>query len=79
MIIGIDPGKSGGVAILDGKTIIDKIRMPTIRHGKRDLVDVMRLNQRFGSHRVDAVIIEQVGAMPGQGVSSMFNFGRHVG
>lgn len=80
MIIGIDPGKSGGVALIDeDRKIIDCLRMPTVRHGKRDLVDVMRLNKRFGMHKVDAVVIEQVSAMPGQGVTSMFNFGRHVG
>lgn len=88
MIIGIDPGKSGGVAIVSsgsGRLLAGR-RMPILLHGKRDVVDVYELNawvagQRpigMGGH-VERVVLEQVHAMPGQGVSSMFNFGRHTG
>jgi len=86
MIIGIDPGKSGGVAVLDGAgRFVNGLRMPTIRHGKRELVDVSAIAHFVWMHvpaprgTQHPVVIEQVGAMPGQGVTSMFNYGRHTG
>lgn len=84
MIIGIDPGKSGGVAAVGaGGEWLGGMRMPTLKHGKRELVDVRRLAywglDVVASHGVLHIVIEQVSAMPGQGVTSMFNFGRHTG
>lgn len=84
MIVGIDPGKSGGVAILDDTgAFVGGIRTPLLQHGKRDLVDIRwigswvdNLMPRSGASHV---VLEQVNAMPGQGVTSMFNFGRHTG
>lgn len=87
MIIGIDPGKSGGVAMLtqDGE-FISGLRMPLLQHGKRDLVSPFDLNTWLTGERptgvegaISRVVIEQVSAMPNQGVVSMFNFGRHTG
>lgn len=83
MIIGIDPGKSGGVAAVHNGAFIDGIRTPILKHGKRDLVGTAALDDWVDS--LDEPIpylrfmIEQVSAMPGQGVASMFNFGRHTG
>ncbi len=86
MLIGIDPGKSGGVALVgEGGEFLHGVRMPTVKHGKRDLVDPRAINEALtvvddvGGIVTRGVVIEQVGAMPGQGVSSMFNFGRHTG
>ena len=83
MIVGIDPGKSGGIAAVgDNGKFIDGIRMPIIKHGKRDVVDTRKLTDWVGEISdgyVDTIVIEQVNAMPGQGVTSMFNFGRHTG
>jgi len=77
MIIGIDPGKTGGVASIDRGGVIQQLtRMPLLQHGKRDLVDPAGL-ERFAD--ASCIVIEQVHAMPKQGVSSTFNFGRHVG
>lgn len=87
MIVGIDPGKSGGLAAIDGDGgLIDGIRMPLLQHGKRDLVDVFRIwdwaddtHDGVRPEAFDRIVLEQVNAMPGQGVTSMFNFGRHTG
>lgn len=82
MILGIDPGKSGGVALVDGMQFVEGHRMPLLSEGKRDLVDTRQLTRDWSSymdHRLQAIVIEKVHAMPKQGVSSSFNFGRHTG
>tara|TARA_B100000427_G_C15385135_1_gene540698 strand:- start:167 stop:655 length:489 start_codon:yes stop_codon:yes gene_type:complete len=83
-IIGIDPGLSGGIAILDDLKIFDLFDMPIMAEGKKNknqlnsaqLVNIIKKNIISGS---TSVIVEQVGAMPGQGVTSMFNFGQTFG
>lgn len=90
MILGIDPGLDGALALLakDGERIHLLADMPTTtaRQGKRAvdgalLADVVReamtASQAEGE-RLQAVV-EKVGAMPGQGVSSMFAFGQGFG
>ena len=80
MIIGIDPGKSGGVAMLDGDgKLVSARRMPILKHGKRDLVDTAVLYDWLDARPVSTIVLEQVNAMPGQGSVSGFNFGRHTG
>ena len=86
-IIGIDPGISGSICFFyDGK-ILDVIEMPTMNDGKKSKRQVNG-SQIFNeiSKRIEKidknsvkVIIEQVSAMPGQGVTSMFNFGQSFG
>ena len=84
MIAGIDPGLTGAVVILDPKTnTIDIIDMPTvevIRNGKKkqELAPALLAAQLAGRN-VKKAFLERVGAMPGQGVSSVFSFGRSVG
>lgn len=79
MIVGIDPGKSGGIAAVDmDGQFVRGMRTPLLKHGKRDLVDSAALDG-FTAEDPAVIVIEQVSAMPGQGVSSMFNFGRHTG
>lgn len=68
--IGIDPGKSGGIAII-GDNGAYAIKMPET---ERDIFDYLQDNSE-GSF----CLIEQVHAMPGQGVTSMFNFGMGYG
>tara|TARA_B100001758_G_C18159864_1_gene478555 strand:- start:197 stop:685 length:489 start_codon:yes stop_codon:yes gene_type:complete len=83
-IIGIDPGLSGGIAVLDDLKIFDVFDMPIMSEGKKNK------NQLNSAHLVNIikkhiipedtyVIVEQVSAMPGQGVTSMFNFGQTFG
>lgn len=83
MIVGIDCGKNGGVAILSMQgELLGGMRMPLLQHGKRDLVDVFQIRANVANvsaDEIDHIVLEQVNAMPGQGVTSMFNFGRHTG
>ena len=80
VIIGVDPGKSGGVAMIDaGGRLVSGRRMPILKHGKRDLVDTAALYDWVDARQVDTIVLEQVSAMPGQGSVSGFNFGRHTG
>lgn len=84
-IIGVDPGATGAFAILDLDTRhLVLIDMPTakVKRGPRTVnqVDAVRLAEQLRPHAQDArATIEKVHAMPGQGVSSMFSFGRAAG
>jgi crossover junction endodeoxyribonuclease RuvC len=85
IIAGVDIGLSGAVALLDAATggVIDIWDMPTLaltRGGKnkREL-DAHALAGALGRDRIGHCFIEQVGAMPGQGVSSVFSFGKSYG
>ena len=84
-IIGVDPGLSGAVAILKDKKILNLFDMPVMSEGKKNkrqlnsalLVSLLKENIK-DSDEV-SVVVEQVNAMPGQGVTSMFNFGQTFG
>jgi crossover junction endodeoxyribonuclease RuvC len=82
LIIGIDPGISGSICFFQDGKIIDVVEMPTMTEGKKNKKQVNG-SQIFNEisdriRKLDKkdirVIIEQVSAMPGQGVTSMFNF-----
>ena len=87
LIIGIDPGLSGAICFLKDGKILDVVEMPTMTEGKKNKKQVNgsqiyneisnRIKQRDKNEI--KVIIEQVSAMPGQGVTSMFNFGQSYG
>ena len=87
LIIGIDPGISGSICFFANGEIIDVIEMPTMTEGKKNKRQVngaqvyneikKRIN-KFQNQDV-RVVVEQVSAMPGQGVTSMFNFGQSFG
>ena len=87
LIIGIDPGISGSICFFKKGKILDVIEMPTMTDGKKNKKQVNG-SQIYNeiSKRVEninkqdiRVIIEQVSAMPGQGVTSMLNFGQSFG
>ena len=87
LVIGIDPGISGSICFFQDGKIIDVVEMPTMIEGKKNKKQVNG-SQIFNeiSERVKKidkneikVVIEQVSAMPGQGVTSMFNFGQSYG
>ena len=87
LIIGIDPGISGSICFFNDGKILDVIEMPTMNDGKKNKKQVNG-SQIFNeiSKRINTlekkqikVVIEQVSAMPGQGVTSMFNFGQSFG
>ena len=85
MIIGIDPGLSGAVAILKDNKVLNIFDMPVMSEGKKNkkqlnsaqLVNIIKDNTKNDVEI--AVVVEQVNAMPGQGVTSMFNFGQTFG
>ena len=80
LTIGIDPGASGAIVMLEDDTPIEWTVMPTYKVGSATRVNASELFYFMDQGRfVDHVYIEQVGAMPGQGVSSMFNFGHSCG
>ena len=87
LIIGIDPGISGSICFLEDGKIIDVIEMPTMNEGKKNKRQVNgsqiynEISTRINLKERDnvRVVIEQVSAMPGQGVTSMFNFGQSFG
>ena len=87
LIIGIDPGISGSICFFQDGKILDVVEMPTMTEGKKNKKQVNG-SQIFNeiSQKIEKinpedvkVIIEQVSAMPGQGVTSMFNFGQSFG
>jgi len=81
-ILGIDPGLSGGIALYDGSTL-EVIGIPTLKaSGRGREVNWAELTRQFTAYHlwgIDHAFIEQVGARPGQGVSSMFKFGYVAG
>ncbi len=84
-IFGIDPGLSGALAILDNSNVIDVIDLPVMAEGKKNKrqLNSAHLSQYMVKNIVNiedtVVVVEQVNAMPGQGVTSMFNFGQTFG
>ena len=87
LIIGVDPGISGSICFFQDGTIKDVLEMPTMIEGKKNKKQVNG-SQIFNEisekiKNIDKknikVVIEHVTAMPGQGVTSMFNFGQSFG
>ena len=88
LIIGIDPGISGSICFFEDGKILDVIEMPTMNDGKKNkrqvngaqiYNEILKRIEKKINHNDIRVIIEQVSAMPGQGVTSMFNFGQSFG
>ena len=86
-IIGIDPGISGALCFMEHGKIVDVIEMPSMADGKKNKKQVngSQVFNEISRYIKDKnpndvkVIIEHVSAMPGQGVTSMFNFGQSFG
>ena len=84
-IFGIDPGLSGAIAILKDNKVVNIFEMPVMSEGKknkRQLNSALLANlikQNIIDDEEVAIVVEQVNAMPGQGVTSMFNFGQTFG
>ena len=87
LIIGIDPGISGSICFFEDGKILDVVEMPTMTDGKKNKrqVNGAQIYNEISKRILKTekknlrVIIEQVSAMPGQGVTSMFNFGQSFG
>jgi crossover junction endodeoxyribonuclease RuvC len=87
LIIGIDPGITGSICFFENGKIIDVVEMPNMAEGKKNKRQVngaqifYEISLRINNIKNEniKVSIEQVSAMPGQGVTSMFNFGQSFG
>ena len=85
IIIGIDPGISGAISIVENKKILDVYDTPTMIDGKKNKKQINSaqvsniFKERLNSGKDVVVVVEHVNAMPGQGVTSMFNFGQSFG
>ena len=77
--LGIDPGINGALVIIEDGEPIEWMHMPTYLIGSHNRVNCSALGNFIMGSRVDVAIVEKVGAMPGQGVTSMFSFGHAVG
>lgn len=77
--IGIDPGVNGAIAFMENGYFLSVHDMPLIKEGNKNQVDPYALARIIRSRNVTSANVEKVGAMPGQGVTSMFNFGRSYG
>ena len=86
-IIGIDPGISGAISFFEDGKILDVIDMPSMAEGKKNkrqvngaqIYNEIKKRIKIAQKGKVCVVIEQVSAMPGQGVTSMFNFGQSFG
>ncbi len=87
LIIGIDPGISGAICFFENGEVKEIIEMPTMAEGKKNKKqingtqiynEILRRIENLSKKNI-FVVIEQVSAMPGQGVTSMFNFGQSFG
>ena len=87
LIIGIDPGISGSICFFKDGKILDVIEMPTMTEGKKNkrqvngsqiYNEILKRIKKVEKEEI-RIVIEQVSAMPGQGVTSMFNFGQSFG
>ena len=87
LIIGIDPGISGSLCFFEDGKIIDLVEMPNMAEGKKNKkqVNAAQIYNEIYTRIKNLekknikIVIEQVSAMPGQGVTSMFNFGQSFG
>jgi len=85
IIIGIDPGISGAISIIENKKILEVYDIPTMIDGKKNKRQINSaqvtniFKERLNNNKEVVVVVEHVNAMPGQGVTSMFNFGQSFG
>ena len=85
IIIGIDPGISGAISIIEDKKVLEVYDTPTMIDGKKNKKQINGaqvtniIKEVLNSGKEVIVVVEHVNAMPGQGVTSMFNFGQSFG
>ena len=87
LIIGIDPGITGAISFFEDGELKDVIDMPTMASGNKNKKQINgsqifnEISLRIQNQKSENinVVVEQVSAMPGQGVTSMFNFGQSFG
>lgn len=78
-VVGIDPGASGAIVLLEGGKPVEWIEMPVIKIGFTTRVNASALADFIAACEPAHVYVESVHSMPKQGVASSFNFGHNVG
>ena len=78
-VLGIDPGLSGAHVLLENGVPIEWGVMPVMVEGTSKRINGASLASLWRFAKIDIAFMEQVGAMPGQGVTSMFSFGHSAG
>ena len=87
LIIGIDPGITGSICFFEDGKVLEVLDMPNMAEGKKNkrqvngaqiYNEISNRTKNYSKKNIK-VIIENVSAMPGQGVTSMFNFGQSFG
>ena len=84
LIMGIDPGNTGGISIVETKIdalpkIAYSLKMPVIQLYGKKIIDSQKIYNELSHFDIDVTIMEKVHAMPRQGVTSSFQFGRGFG
>jgi len=85
IIIGVDPGINGAISVIENKKILEVYDTPTMIDGKKNKRQINSaqvtniFKERLNNGKDVVAVVEQVNAMPGQGVTSMFNFGQSFG
>ena len=83
IVLGIDPGLAGGIAVVKGTrgapALIAVIDIPTSGADAKRRVDPIAVIRFIQEHNPDFAVIERAQAMPDQGSSSGFSYGRAVG
>ena len=87
LIIGIDPGISGAICFFKNGEVKEILDIPNMADGKKNKrqINGPQIYNEISKRIINipknevVVVIEQVSAMPGQGVTSMFNFGQSFG
>ena len=85
IIVGIEPGINGAISIVENKKILEVYDTPTMIEGKKNKRQINAaqvtniIKERVNKENKVVVVVEHVNAMPGQGVTSMFNFGQSFG
>ena len=75
LVLGIDPGQSGGLAFLSDQTSSDFVAVYPMPESLRDTADIIEEYH----HKIVLAVLENVHSMPKQGVSSTFKFGKSAG
>jgi crossover junction endodeoxyribonuclease RuvC len=83
-VLGVDPGVNGGLAVVEitdgaASVLIECIDIPAIGSGAKERVDAIAIRNWLAAHKPQHAYIERAQAMPGQGASSGFKYGRAVG
>lgn len=78
-VIGIDPGATGAIVLLENGEPIEWIEMPVVKIGSTTRVNASALAEFLAQTEANHTYVEAVHSMPKQGVASSFNFGHNVG